>query len=148
METNTKLPKKHFYLIVVSCAVLIFLESLQVLMRVKNPDGYTLWQQLAVGDTSFPVYVASEMSYFLMKVLTPMMLGVYAYIAYTKMRIGQLFVFIWTVLMMGGLAYTVIEWDITSGIYYIKLATYLLSIGSILSLIRVIKEQRESIEEA
>lgn len=141
MEATTKLPIKHFYLIVLGCAVIIFCESLQVLMKVKDPSVYNLWVKTIGEALSFETYVALELGSFCMKVMMPMMLGVYAYITWLKVRIGKLFVFIWTVLLLGGLAYTVTEWALYSGFYYIKILGYLLCIGTMLHLIQVIKEQ-------
>ena len=142
MDSNTKLPAKQFYWLIAACAFIIFSECLLVLMRVKNPENYEVWVEVMGEHMTFEVYTAIHMSHFFMKVIIPVMLGVYAYVAYIKVRIGKLFVFIWTVLLVGGMAYTVIELDFSSVFYYIRLIGYILAIVTILSLINVIKEQK------
>ena len=142
MEANTKLPQKQFYFIILACALVIFCECLQVMMRVKNPNDYIVWTEVMGDQMTFEVYLAVQMSNFFMKVGIPAMLGIYAYIALVKVRIGNLFVFIWTVLLCGGLAYTVIEWDFTSIFYYLRIIGYGIGILTILSLIKIIKEEK------
>ena len=142
MEANTKLPQKQFYLIILACALVIFSECILVLMRVKDPDNYILWTEVLGDHVTFEVYMAVQMSNFFMKVILPAMLGIYAYLALVKVRIGKLFVFIWTVLLVGGLAYTVIEWDFSSVFYYLRIIGYGIGILTILSLIKVIKEEK------
>lgn len=145
MESTTKLPTKHFYIIVIACAAIIFCESLQVLMRAKDPSQYALWVETIGEGFSFENYITMHLSYFTMKMMLPMVMGIYAYVTWFKVRIGKLFVFIWTVLLIGGLLNTLIEWDFYSGFYYIKMLGYILSIGAILSLLKVMRESSNEI---
>lgn len=144
MHTNTQLPKKHFYLMITFCAILIMCESLQVLVSVKNPKYFTFWAEMLQNsaEATFAVYLNVQLMTFFMNVITPMMLGLHSYVAFVKIRIGKLFVFIWTVLLLGGLAYTVMEWNVYSGFYYVKILSYVLIILTVLSLNAVINEHK------
>lgn len=142
MEATTKLPNKHFYWIIFACALIICCECLQALIIVKDVHYYELWIGEIGEPIAFEVYVAIQMSFFLMKVIIPMMLGIYAYVSLIKVRIGRLFVFIWTVLLVGGIGYTIVEWQLQSIFYYFKIIGYLIGIMTVTSLMKVIKEEK------
>lgn len=137
MASDTVLQPKHFYLIIATCALIILCESLQVMVKVKIIDHYDYWRQQIgqlQGDT-FQIYLTIQLSYFFMKIITPMIFGLHTYLAFIKIRIGKLYVFIWTVLMLGSMAYTLVEWTVYSPFYYIKLISYfvgILTLGNVL----------------
>lgn len=137
MEANQKLSTKHFYLIILACGIIILCEALQVMIRVRTPENYQQWLQEVgeVAGSSFQVYLAVQLSYFMGKIVTPMMLGLHTYIAFVKIRVGKLFVFIWVVLMLGSMAYTLVEWTMKSPFYWIKLISYILAVTTILNVL-------------
>jgi len=152
MKSNTKLPVKQLYLILVPCAIIIFSSSIETLMRVKDLNLFQEWlltlEQLGESQLSqnqaFDAYVTGNLINFFLKISIPISLSINSYFAYTKLRINQLFIFIWTVALLGGLAYTLVELSFYSVFYYIKIAGYLFLVVIILSLINIINESKLS----
>lgn len=139
MQSITKLPIKQFYFIIISCAVIIFCQSMDVLFKGRSTEHYNSWLISVNGQGDIDLYITILLSTFTSSVMLPMMFAIYSYIAYLKVRVGFLFVFMWSVLMLGGFAYTVIALDFGSLFYYIEMLSYVVCIGTILSLIPIIK---------
>lgn len=146
MNSYIKLPKKQFYYILVSCAVIIFAASMETMMRVKDIGLYHQWIQDLdpdmIIDSAYEVYVAANLSYYFLTVITPMSFAIHSYFAYTRLPINGLFIFLWVVLILGGLAYNFIEMNFDSVFYYIKLLSYLVLLFTTLSLINTVAESK------
>ena len=142
MDKLASLPKGKLYLLLVTCAVVIFAASMEVLFLVKDTDMYTLWAA-AMRDIqpdqppsqfSFDNYVASNLFQYFLRILTPMVLGIHAYFASVKLRINNLFVFIWSVLLAGGAAYALIGANVHSVFFYLIMAGYAILFITVISL--------------
>lgn len=146
MNTNTKLPTKKLYLILLSCALIIFITSLETMLRVKDSTLFDNWlsSNQLVGDKAqfLNDYISINLSIFFSKIMIPVIFAIYTYYAYIKIRINQLYVFIWTVLNLGGLAYTVIELRLDSMFYYINILGYIIMLLTLLSLVDIIREKK------
>ncbi len=146
MNTNTKLPTKKLYLILLSCALIIFITSLETMLRVKDSTLFDSWlsSNQLVGDKAqfLNDYISINLSIFFSKIMIPVIFAIYTYYAYIKIRINQLYVFIWTVLNLGGLAYTVIELRLDSIFYYINILGYIIMLLTLLSLVDIIRENK------
>lgn len=146
MNTNTKLPTNKFYLILFSCALIIFITSLETMFRVKDVMLYNHWVETnqLIGDKAQLLndYISINLSNFFSKIIIPVLFAIYTYYAYMKIRINQLYVFIWTVLNLGGLAYTLIELRFDSIFYYINILGYVVLLLTLISLIDVIREDK------
>jgi len=149
LNTSVKLPKKQFYILIAALGVVIFALSIEVMIRAKDILLYDEWyrEAVAVGllagyEESFGVYLSLNLSDFFFKAIVPMMMGVYSYFAYVKIRVNKLFVFIWTVLLVGAAAYVAVGRNFSSVFYYIILAFYIVSVITVLSLIKVIDESK------
>ncbi|MCH4889205.1 hypothetical protein EZV73_16535 [Acidaminobacter sp. JC074] len=145
MHSGTKLPKKHMYIILISLSVMILSMSIETMMRVKDITLFDLWYQ-GQSDLSreagYNIYVTGSLSYFFQRVIVPMALGIHTYFAYTKIRVNKLFVFMWTVLLGGGLAYNLIAFQLGSLFYYINNILFIILIVTVLSLIGVINKNK------
>ncbi|GAB6109641.1 hypothetical protein [Fusibacter bizertensis] len=146
MNTNTKLPTNKLYLILFSCALIIFITSLETMFRVKDVMLYNHWVEAnqLIGDKAQLLndYISINLSVFFSKIIIPVLFAIYTYYAYIKIRINHLYVFIWTVLNLGGLAYTVVELRLDSVFYYINILGYVMLLLTLLSLIDVIREDK------
>jgi len=146
MTAYVKLPKKQLYGILVCCAVVIFAASLEVLFRVKDMALFEAWLdfQTASGldlpGTDFNTYVSLQLGAYFMQIVIPISYALYAYFAYTKIRINQLFVFIWAVLVLGSLAYSAVGSGFNSIFMYLYIPTHLALLYFTLSLTQVIRE--------
>ncbi len=138
MNSHIKLPSKKFYIILISCAAIIFAASMETMMRVKDIGLYNQWladlDSQMIVDNPYDIYVTANLSYYFLMVIIPMAYGLHSYFAYTKLRINGLFVFLWTVMVLGGLAYNVIEFNFYSVFYYAKILGYLVLLLTTLSL--------------
>ena len=149
LNTNVKLPKKQFYILIVALGVVLFALSAEVMIRAKDILLYDEWyKEAAAGGLSagheeaFGVYLSLNLSDVFFKAIVPMLLGVYSYFAYVEIRINKLFVFIWTVLLVGAAAYVAVGRNFNSIFYYIILTFYIISVITVLSLIKVIDESK------
>ncbi len=122
--------------------MIIAFSSIEVLMRVKDGNLFEAWQQAVISsgdyDTGFTPgmdeYVGVEMFKYIFKIIIPMGFGLLTFLTYKKLRLNRLFVFIWSVLLLGGLAYTFFELNFASIFYYLIIAGYLVLIVTVLSL--------------
>lgn len=145
MHSGTKLPKKHMYIMLISLSFIIFSTSLEMMMRVKDVALFDIWyleHNEVSRQAAFSVYVTGLMSIYFQSVIAPIIFGIHTYFAYVKIRINKLFVFMWTVLLGGGLAMVIVSWQFDSIFYYIKIVFYMILLGTILSLIGVINQSK------
>ncbi len=145
-NTNTPMPLGKLTILLVSCAIIIVTASLEVMVRVKDLSLFNAWilDNQIMGDTSqyLNQYISVCLSAFMTKIIIPVTFGIYTYFAYVKIRINGLFVFIWTVLNLGGLAYTVVEWQLGSIFFYISILGYAVMILTLLSLVDLIQQYK------
>lgn len=146
MHTGTKLPTKKLYIILISCAIIILTASLEVIIRVKDLALFEEWVRVTQlnGERSqlLSQYVSMNLTAFFSKIIVPATFGIYTYYAYIKIRINALYVFMWSVLCLGGLAYTVIEWQLGSMLYYVSILAYLVLLYTTLSLGEIIRANK------
>lgn len=142
MDKLASLPKGKLYLLLVTCAVVIFAASMEVLFLVKDADMYGLWaaamREMQPGQPasqfSFDNYVATNLFQYFLRILTPVVLGIHAYFASVKLRVNNLFVFIWAVLLAGGAAYALIGANVYSVFFYLIMAGYAILFITVISL--------------
>ncbi|QNO15472.1 hypothetical protein HYG86_12195 [Alkalicella caledoniensis] len=150
MDGYTKLPRKHLYFILVFCAVIIFAVSLETMFRVKDIGLYHNWvENMELMDNPqvleaeiWNAYLTANLSHYFLTVIIPMIFSIHSYFAFVKVRISGLFVFLWIVLILGGLAYTAVELNFHSVFYYIRIVSYLGLTITTLSLSSVINESK------
>lgn len=146
MNSYTKLPKKQLYYILILSSIIIFSETIAVMMKVKDIDlftNYLMESALSIDlsqayNQQFSSYVALNLSYFFFNIIIPVSISIHSFIAFLSIRISKLFVFIWTVLLLGGMAYTIVGFNFRSVFDYINIISYLILLGTLLSLNKVI----------
>jgi len=133
------MPIKKLYILLISCALIIVSASLEVMFRVKDLSMFNQWllENNLTGDSSLLLgdYISVCLSAFTTKIIIPISFGIYTYFAYVKIRINPLYVFMWMVLNIGGLAYTVVEWQVGSVFFYVTLLGYCVMLLTLFSLI-------------
>lgn len=142
MLSNVKIPKKRYYLILIFTSIIILSISLETLFRVKDISLFEEWVNINnipanseyEFNQAFNTYLILGLSTMFMKVVIPMALSIHSYFAYTRIGINRLFIFIWSVLLIGGIAYEVIGLNLDSIFYYINIIIYMALIITILSL--------------
>lgn len=144
MNSYTKLPKNKLYGILGSCAFIIMIASLEVLTIVKDIQFYNEWVQLIGNELAadFNTYVGLQISLYFSKIILPMSLSLYALLAYSKIRINSLFVFMWSVLSLGSLAYSLMGFNFYSVFFYGFIIGYFVLLITILSLTKEISESK------
>ena len=146
MNSNVILPKKKFYILLIACSIIILMASLDVMFRVKDVSLFEKWLKAtnSVGDPSdlLGIYVTANLSIFFTKIIVPAFFALYTYYAYVKIRINYLYVFIWTVLILGSIAFTVVEMQLYSVFFYIQLASYGIMVVTLLSLVDIIGNKK------
>jgi hypothetical protein len=146
---DAKLPKKQLYMILIGVSLVILSMSLEVMMKVKDVALYDQWFAEVVktstdlsSENAFSVYVTGNLSVYFSRVIVPMAFGIHTYFAYTKIRINKLFVFMWTVLLLGGIAYIAVTKEFDSIFYYLNMILQGTLVLTVLSLSDVIDQQK------
>ena len=144
MRDSIEMPKGTFYTIVAICAVVIMLTSLEMLIRAKDENLFNMW--LSNGnlgedllsqttDQLYSTYLNVCISTFFVRVITPMAVAIHSYFTFTKLRVNKLFVIIWSVIIIGAFALTVLTeqfysiFFIGSGIGYLALILTMIYLG-------------------
>ncbi|QUH29626.1 hypothetical protein [Vallitalea guaymasensis] len=148
MKGYTKLPKKHLYIIILTLGFIIFLLSLEVMMKVKDINMFNNWlkdnKQYTIANLEnadfFNTYISINLSLYFQRIIVPIGLGIHTYLAYVKLRINKLFVFIWTVLLIGSILYTVVGLKNLAVFSYMYIGLYIIVIFTVLSLMTVIEK--------
>lgn len=142
MDSNTKLPQKYLYLILILCSIIIFSNCIEVMINVKDIDIYREWlnklkelgETIAEDVDYYQLYVSANLSHFFIKILVPMILGIYSYFVFKRSKINKIFIYVWTVLLLGNLAFILIELKVDSIFFYINIICYIILIITLLSL--------------
>ncbi len=145
MNKAVSLPRRYVLLYLSLAAAIIFTASIEVLAAVKDSARFLQWQ--AVGGVSGPealdTYIALNLGAYFTKVLMPIVFSFYVYLAYRKFGVNVLFVFIWSVLGIGNLAYSLTNVAPLSGWFWCYCVLYACLVVGMVSLVGVIKESRK-----
>lgn len=152
MNSNIKLPQRELYFILIFCAIIIFLNSIEVMMKVKDMDLYEEWMSQIEESNNpneedmdyYQLYLTWNLNSFLMKIIIPMALGIYSYFASKFLRINKIYVYTWTILLLASLAFTAIELKFDSIFYYINIICYIILAHTLLSLNKLINNGENS----
>lgn len=137
------LPKKQLYIILILCSIIILSVSIDILIKAKDIELYRKWKDdiksknISSVDTSLEGYISKNLVYLFSKIMVPLFLSLNAYFAYTKTRINSLFIIVWSMLILASIIGTFLELSIYSIFYYINIASYIILLFTILSLIRL-----------
>lgn len=110
MRDSIELSKKNFYIIVMLCATIILMVSLETILMVKDNGMFELWRtnpnlvdkiETSNAQEMYSVYLTMCLSMFFIKVITPMALAINTYLSFIKLKISKLFVQTWVVLLIG-----------------------------------------------
>lgn len=144
MNTYAKLPRKHLYIILFTIASVILFASIEVMIRVKDLNLYETWANNTIGinDSSFNIYVTAQLSSYFTKIIIPMIFGIYTYFAYIKIRVNSLFVFMWSILIIGSFGYNISDLNYESIFFYGYIIGYLVLLLTVLSLLQIIQDSK------
>lgn len=149
MENSTKLPLKHLNIILILSAMIILSSSLEVLIRVKDSGLFETWKINALmagyftesNPPTFDDYVVGEMFRYFFRISIPIGFSLFSFYTYKKLRLNKLFIFVWAVLILGGMAYTFFELNFYSIFYYIVIVSF---VGLFITLMMLSEEMQKS----
>lgn len=113
--------RTRLYILLFSCALIILLASLEVVVTVKDPDVFEAWKQSAVGvpqDAAGPeraenalstVFLTSALLAYVSKIALPIALALYVALLFKKPKLTPLFIYVWCALCIGGAAYALLS---------------------------------------
>jgi len=144
MAKNYGITGKKLYILLLTIGILILVLSIEVLMEVKDRGLFLQWFEEVQSQESvriseeeaFDTYVSGHILLYMLNLVIPLGFGVHTFFAYQKEKINSLFIYLWFIMLMGGMAFTLISWNFHSLFYYIRMSAYLVLIGTTLSLIR------------
>jgi len=150
MENNARLPLKQLNIILIASVAIIFSSSLEVLIRVKDSGLFEVWKENALlagyftqnMPPTFDDYVVGEMFRYMFRIIIPIGFSLFSYYTYRKLRLNRLFIFVWSVLILGGIAYTFFELNFNSIFYYIVLIGFVVMLITVLSLNEEIRNNK------
>jgi len=113
-------------------------------MEVKDGSRFYQWfeeiqqseGQVVSKEEAFDTYVSGQILLYMLNLVIPLGFALHSFFAFKKERINSLFIYLWMIMLMGGMAFTLISWNVHSLFYYIRIMAYLVLIGTTLSLIR------------
>ncbi|MDR7870367.1 MAG: hypothetical protein RIN55_05875 [Tissierellaceae bacterium] len=150
MLSNKRIPKTKFYLMLIFTSILILSISLESMFRAKDVSFFENWiyiNNIIIDNEidlnqAFNSYLVVILSTMFIKIVIPMALSLYSYFAYTRIGINRMFIFIWSVLLLGGLGYELVGFNIGSIFFYINIIVYISLILIIFSLNSVIDKSK------
>ncbi|MGL5416749.1 MAG: hypothetical protein ACRDAU_13870 [Clostridium sp.] len=107
MRDSIELSKRNFYIMITLCGTIIMMASLEAILMIKDSGMFEVWKEslgTKIGDSTqdmYSVYLTMCLSIFFIKIITPVSLGIYTYLALIKLRISKLFVQTWVLLSVG-----------------------------------------------
>lgn len=153
MKDSIEMPKSMFYIIVAICSAIIMLTSIDMLLRTKDVGLFNMWLSntnfndtflMQTKEELFSEYIQMNVSLFLVRVITPIGLGIHTYFTLTKLRVNKLYVMLWTLITIGAFIVTTIGeqyysiFFILSGVGYLGIIIVMISLGKSLSSIKCI----------
>ena len=135
MRDSIELSKKNFYIVVMLCATIILMVSLETILMVKDNGMFELWSsnpnlvdKIGTSDVQemYSVYLTMCLSMFFIKVITPMALAINTYLSFIKLKISKLFVQTWVVLLIGLFIFVALMEKFYSIFFMINTIAYLL----------------------
>lgn len=150
MREVIQISRKEFYIIVGLCAGIIFLNSLDALIRVKDLDMFDMWIKGSnittelIGKTSdemYYTYLTMNLSKFFVRVITPIGLALHTYYALMKTGVNKSYVLIWSLLLVGSVLFSLLG---ESFITIFLVATVLLYIGLIIVMVTISKQLKNA----
>ncbi len=142
MSRNYRITQKKLYILLITISILILLLSLEALMEVKDRGLFLQWfeevqsqEEISISEAeAFDTYVSGHILLYMLNLVIPLGFALHTFFAYQKAKINSLFIYLWFIMLMGGMAFTLISWNFDSLFYYIRLVAYLVLIGITLSL--------------
>lgn len=120
---------KHFYVLVLLCAVIILLSSMELMIIIKDSTIFNKWvltnnlTQYPIEDT-FVEYLNANLISYALRIIFPVALGISAFLTLTKFYINKILVYVFLLFEVGGLAFTAIQRNFNSIFYFLILAVY------------------------
>lgn len=145
------MPKVIFYIIVAMCATIIMANSIETMMKVKDNGLFNMWlsdsqkSMNIIGQTTeqlYSTYLTMCLSTFFVRVIAPMALAMHSYFTYMKRGVNGLFIFIWTVLILGSAGFMVISEGLYSIFFIINILAYIILVICILYMIKFMKYRK------
>lgn len=148
MIGNTEMPRRIFYIVVALCASIIMLNTLETMMRVKDTVMFDMWladpniASHVAGQTNqqlYSTYLTMCLSTYFVRVITPIGLALHSYYALVKGGISKMYVYLWSMLLIGTLILSIIGesfysiFFIISGVCYVALLCVMVYIKRIIN---------------
>ena len=135
MRDIIQISRKEFYIVVGFCAAIIILNSIDAMFKVKDLDMFDFWlnninPHQAIGETReemYHTYLTMCLSNFFVRIITPIGFSLHTYYALLKTGINKSYVWIWSILLIASLVFSILGekiitiFLIATGIGYIGL---------------------------
>ncbi|MFY9284432.1 MAG: hypothetical protein WAO56_10025 [Miniphocaeibacter sp.] len=104
-------------------------ESLQVLMAVKDLNYFELYKETLGNNITYDEFVTIGLLGYLQGVLIPIILSIYTFFTYKKIKVNWLYKAVWVLLLLSSLIMKIMGFFIGSIFFYISIiSTFLLLI--------------------
>lgn len=142
MTLNYDRTQKKLYILLIAIGIMILALSMEVLMVVKDRALFLEWYEEIMGsnpstlpeEEAFDTYVSGQIFLYMLNLAIPVGLALHTFYSYVKKGINRLFIYLWTIMLLGGLAFTAISLNFDSLFYYLRIILYFVLIGTTLSL--------------
>lgn len=150
MTLNYDRTQKKLYILLIAIGIMILALSMEVLMVVKDRALFLEWYEEIMGsnpshlseEEAFDTYVSGQIFLYMLNLAIPVGLALHTFYSYVKKGINRLFIYLWTIMLLGGLAFTAISLNFDSLFYYIRIILYFVLIGTTLSLSKEVANRK------
>ncbi len=150
MGPNYDRTQKKLYILLIAIGIMILALSMEVLMVVKDRALFFEWYEEIMGsnpsslseEEAFDTYVSGQIFLYMLNLAIPVGLALHTFYSYVKKGINRLFVYLWTIMLLGGLAFTAISLNFDSLFYYLRIILYFVLIGTTLSLSKEVANRK------
>lgn len=150
MTLNYDRTQKKLYILLIAIGIMILALSMEVLMVVKDRALFLEWYEEIMAsnpsalseEEAFDTYVSGQIFLYMLNLAIPVGLALHTFYSYVKKGINRLFIYLWTIMLLGGLAFTAISLNFDSLFYYIRIILYFVLIGTTLSLSKEVANRK------
>lgn len=143
MRECIEMPKNMFYLIVGICSAIIMLTSMDMLIRAKDTGLFDMWLAntnfseeflTQTPEALYSEYLQMNISIFMVRVITPMAIGIHTYFTFTKLRVNKIYVVLWSFIAIATFILTSLGEQFYSVFFIMSGICYVILVGTMIHL--------------
>lgn len=150
MKESIKMSKRIFCFIVGLCATIIMVNSLEAFLKVKDIGLFNIWvenfnDQILLNsltqESIYIMYFNFALASYLIKIVAAIGISINTYLVFAKMRVTKLYVWVWSVLLIGSIGLIAISESFFLIFFIITMICYAILVGIVFYLWKKLGEE-------